>query len=124
MLGRNAGEVHSSISKFERMLKTKLVFYFDPQEFEDIVVHYLGFGENQLAKKALNMGLEQHPSSFVLMLLQSEILILDEKYDLANNLLDHIEKSNPYDEEMLYRGLVLLQKKVNINYQLNIYIKL
>ncbi|MAM01605.1 MAG: hypothetical protein CMC11_05215, partial [Flavobacteriaceae bacterium] len=53
MLGRNAGEVHSSISKFERMLKTKLVFYFDPQEFEDIVVHYLGFGENQLAKKAL-----------------------------------------------------------------------
>ena len=47
MFGRNAGEIQSSISKFERMLKTNLVFYFDPQEFEDIVVHYLGFGENQ-----------------------------------------------------------------------------
>ena len=51
MLGRNAGEIQSSISKFERMLKTNLIYYFDPQEFEDIVVHYLGFGENQLAKK-------------------------------------------------------------------------
>ena len=111
MLGRNAGEVHSSISKFERMLKTKLVFYFDPQEFEDIVVHYLGFGENQLAKKALNMGLEQHPSSIVLMLLQSEILILDEKYDLANNLLDHIEKSNPYDEEIALQRASIASKK-------------
>ena len=58
------------------------------------------------------------------MLLQSEILILDEKYDLANNLLDHIEKSNPLMKKLLYKGLVLLQKKVNINYQLNIYIKL
>ena len=59
-------------------------------EFEDIVVHYLGFGENQLAKKALNMGLEQHPSSIVLMLLQSEILILDEATSALDN--DTVQK--------------------------------
>ena len=106
------------------MLKTNLIYYFDPQEFEDIVVHYLGFGENQTAKKALNMGLEQHPSSIVLMLLQSEILILDEKYDLGFNLLDHIEKSIPYDYEISLQRASIASKKVNINYQLNIYIKL
>ena len=111
MFGRNAGEIQSSITKFERMLKTNLIYYFDPQEFEDIVVHYLGFGENQTAKKALNMGLEQHPSSIVLMLLQSEILILDEKYDLANSLLDHIEKSNPFDEEIALQKASIASKK-------------
>ena len=55
MLERNPGEIQPSISKFERMLKTNLIYYFDPQEFEDIVTHYLGFGENQIAKKALKM---------------------------------------------------------------------
>ena len=55
MFGRNAGEIQSSITKFERMLKTNLIYYFDPQEFEDIVVHYLGFEENQTAKKALKL---------------------------------------------------------------------
>ena len=111
MLESNPGEIQPSISKFERMLKTNLNYYFDPQEFEDIVIHYLGFGENQIAKKALKMGLEQHPSSHVLMLLQSEILILDEKYDSAIDLLDYIEKSNPYDDEIALQRASIASKK-------------
>ena len=46
MLNFNSGETKSSIEKFKRMLKTNLNFYFDAQEFEDIIVHYLGFGDN------------------------------------------------------------------------------
>ena len=111
MLERNPGEIQPSISKFERMLKTNLIYYFDPQEFEDIVIHYLGFGENQIAKKAIKMGLDQHPSSDVLLLLQSEILILDGKYDLANNLLDYIEKSNPHNEEITLQRASIASKK-------------
>ena len=61
MLNYNSEEAQSSISKFEQMLKTNLIYFFDAQEFEDIVIHYLGFGENQLAEKALKMGLDQHP---------------------------------------------------------------
>ena len=43
------------------MLKTNLNFYFDAQEFEDIIVYYLGLGDNQLAKKALQNGLRSAP---------------------------------------------------------------
>jgi len=100
MLNFNSEETQSSISKFEHMLKTNHIYYFDAQEFEDIIVHYLGFGDNQLAKKALKMGLEQHPTSHELMLLQSEVLILDEKYEAASKLLDYVEKLNPMDEEI------------------------
>ena len=92
MLNYNSEEAQSSISKFEQMLKTNLIYFFDAQEFEDIVIHYLGFGDNQLAEKALKMGLDQHPESHELMLLQSEMLILDQKYDMALELLDYIEK--------------------------------
>jgi len=100
MLNYNSEETQSSITKFERMLKTNLIYFFDSQEFEDIIVHYLGFGENQLAKKALKMGLEQHPTSHELLLLQSEVFIIDEKYDAALKLLDYVEKLNPLDEEI------------------------
>lgn len=100
MLNYNSEETQSSISKFERMLKTNHIYFFDAQEFEDIIVHYLGLGENHLAKKALKMGLEQHPTSHELLLLQSEVFILDEKYDAAIKLLDYVEKLNPLDEEI------------------------
>lgn len=100
MLNYNSEETQSSITKFEQMLKTNHTYFFDAQEFEDIIIYYLGLGENQLAKKALKMGLKQHPSSHELLLLQSEVFILDEKYDAAIKLLDYIEKLNPLDEEI------------------------
>ena len=90
MLNYNSEETQSSVLKFEQMLKTNLIYFFDAQEFEDIVVHYLGFGENQLAKKALKMALEQHPGNYELMLLQSEIFILEEKYESALEVLEYL----------------------------------
>ena len=111
MLNFNSGETKSSIEKFKRMLKTNLNFYFDAQEFEDIIVHFLGFGDNQLAKKALQMGLEQHPSCHGLLLLQSELYIIDEKYDIALKLLEYIENLNPLDEEIALQRATIASKK-------------
>ena len=111
MLNYNSEETQSSVSKFERMLKTNLIYFFDAQEFEDIIIHYLGLGENQLAKKALKLALEQHPSSYGLMLLQSEIFILEEKYELALEVLDYVEKINPFDEEIALQKASISSKK-------------
>jgi len=111
MLNYNSEETQSSITKFERMLKTNLIYFFDAQEFEDIIIHYLGFGEHQLAKKALNMGLEQHPTSHDLMLLQSEVFILDEKYELALQLLEYVEKLNPFNEEIALQKASIASKQ-------------
>ena len=113
MLNFNSEELQSSISKFERMLETNHLYFFDAQEFEDIIVHYLGFGENQLAKKALKMGLEQHPTSHELLLLQSEVFILDEKYDAASELLDFIENLSPHDEEIFLQRANIASKNNN-----------
>ena len=111
MLNFNSEETQSSVTKFEQMLKTNLIYFFDAQEFEDIIVHYLSFGEHQLAKKALKMGLEQHPSSHGLMLLQSEIFILDEKFEMALQLLEYIEKLNPFDEEIALQKASIASKQ-------------
>ena len=52
-----------SILKFESMLRTNNVYFFDAVEFETIIEHYLNIAKNSLAKKAVQLALEQHPSS-------------------------------------------------------------
>ena len=59
-----------SLSKFESMLKTNDVYFFDSNEFENIIQHYLNIGKHSLAKKAVDLGLEQHPDSIVLKMLR------------------------------------------------------
>ena len=43
-----------SLSKFESMLKPIKFFFFDSEEFEDIILHYMDTGRMNLAKKPLN----------------------------------------------------------------------
>ena len=110
MLDFNSENTQSSIIKFERMLKTNHVYFFDAQEFEDIIFHYLGLAENSLAKKALKMGLNQHPSNLELMLLQSEIFILDQKYENALDLLEYVSKIDPLYEEVYLQKATIASK--------------
>lgn len=87
-----------SLSRFEAMLKTNKIFFFDSEEFENIILHYLDTGKTNLAKKALKLGLEQHPQSTRLRLVQVEILVYENKLDLAERILSElflIESSNP-----------------------------
>ncbi len=52
--------------KFESMLKTNNVYFFDSTEFEEIILHYMNVGKMSLAKKALDLGLQQHPEAITL----------------------------------------------------------
>ncbi|MGB1020961.1 MAG: tetratricopeptide repeat protein, partial [Flavobacteriaceae bacterium] len=111
MFNTNEEEFRPSIKKFEQMLKTNHLYFFDAQEFEDIVLHYLGFGQNQLAKKAIKMGLDQHPQDIELLLLQSEMFIMDEKHEAAQTLLNFIETLSPLNEEIFLQRATLASKK-------------
>src|SRR5690606_41432821 len=68
-----------SLDKFESMLKTNSVYFFDSEDFQEIIHHYLDSGKVSLAKKAIKIGLEQHPTSSELKLLNVEVLIFENK---------------------------------------------
>ncbi len=74
------------IKKFESMLKTNQVLFFDAIEFEHIIQYYIDSGKYNLAKKALKLGMEQHRVSVELQLLQCEILIFESKYAAADKI--------------------------------------
>ena len=82
----------SSLNKFEEMLKTNLTFFFDAQEIEYIAQHYIDFGKINLAKKAVKIGNKQHPVNINILLLKSEIFILEDKLDTAKEILTFIKK--------------------------------
>ena len=104
-------ENNLSLSKFESMLKTNKVFFFDSEEFEDIVLHYMDTGKVNLAKKALKLGLEQHPKSTGLKLVHVEILIYDDKIDQAEKILNEIALLEPTNEEVFIQRANICSKR-------------
>ncbi|MBT0608507.1 tetratricopeptide repeat protein [Aequorivita echinoideorum] len=89
-----------SLARFESMLKTNSVLFFDSEEFEEIVQHYLENGKMALAKKATKLGLEQHPTSTNLKLFQIEMYIFENQLDVADELLDALYLLEQSNEEI------------------------
>lgn len=100
-----------SLHKFESMLKTNKVLFFDSEEFEEIILHYLDMGKSNLAKKALKLALEQHPKSTGLKLVQIEMLIFDDKLDLADKMLNELYAIEPTNEEIYIQKANIYSKK-------------
>ncbi|MBO3097383.1 tetratricopeptide repeat protein [Gelidibacter pelagius] len=100
-----------SLTKFESMLKTNNVLFFDSSEFENIIQFYFENGRIALAKKAVKLGLEQHPSSITLRLFQVEIYILEDKLPQAEKLLDALHVLEPSNEEIYIQKASVLSKR-------------
>ncbi len=116
-----------SLSRFESMLKTNDVYFFDSEEFEDIIQHYLENGKIALAKKATKLGLEQHPTATNLKLYMVEMYIFEDQLDVADALLDelylleqsneeiYIQKANIYSRrDEHHKAIQLLEKALEI----------
>ncbi|WHT39354.1 MULTISPECIES: tetratricopeptide repeat protein [Myroides] len=106
-------ENNLSLARFESMLKTNKILFFDSEEFENIILHYLDSGKINLAKKALKLALDQHPTSIGLKLVEVEILIFQNKLEAADRLLDEIEQVEPQNDEVYIHRASIYSKKGN-----------
>ncbi len=104
-------ENNMPLSKFESMLKTNNVYFFDSVEFEEIIHFYLDSGKNSLAKKAIKLGLKQHPNSVILKLLKAEVLIFDGDLEKASILLKEIHAIEPTNDEVYIHQATIFSKK-------------
>ncbi|WP_298881071.1 tetratricopeptide repeat protein [uncultured Polaribacter sp.] len=102
-----------SLLKFESMLKTNSIYFFDLVEFEEIIIHYLDAGKHALAKKAVKLGLQQHPASVDLKLLQVELYIFEDELDKASLLLKIIDRLEPNNDEVYIQKGTISSKKRN-----------
>jgi len=112
-LSNEEEDYNLSLSKFESMLKTNKILFFDSEEFEEIILHYLDMGKATLAKKALKLALEQHPKSTGLKLVQVEMLVYDDKLDIAEKLLNELYAIEPNNEEIYIQKANIYSKRDN-----------
>lgn len=101
------------ITKFESMLKTDDVYFFDAEDFEDIIHHYLNNGKIALAKKAIKIGLQQHPESIEIKLLHIEVLVFENKLEDAEKMLDELQTLDLHNEEIYIQRANIFSKKDN-----------
>ena len=100
------------VSRFELMLKTNELQFFDATEFEEIGQYYIDIANLSMAKKAIEVGLGQHPESTELTLLLVEYYILTNSYEEARLLLDNLLTLEPFNE-YAYQHLAVIQSKTN-----------
>ncbi|WP_044399090.1 tetratricopeptide repeat protein [Lacinutrix sp. Hel_I_90] len=101
---------NKSLTKFESMLKTNNVLFFDSNEFENIIHYYLNQGKVALAKKAIKLGLEQHPTSTNLKLFKVEVFVFENELEKAHSLLDSLYVLEPSNEEIYIQKANILSK--------------
>ncbi len=100
-----------SLERFESMLKTNNVLFFDAEEFEEIIQHYLDNGKIALAKKAAKLGLAQHPTCTSLKLYRIEMYIFENKLDIADGMLDELYSIESSNEEILIQKANVLSRR-------------
>ncbi|EDM44781.1 TPR repeat containing protein [unidentified eubacterium SCB49] len=112
-MGRPGEQSNVSLKRFESMLKTNDVYFFDSEEFEEIIHHYLEIGKIALAKKATKLGLEQHPSASSLRLFQVEMFIFEDKLEEAETLLEELQLLEQSNEEIYIQKANISSRKDN-----------
>jgi tetratricopeptide (TPR) repeat protein len=95
------------------MLKTDDVYFFDAEDFEEIIHHYLNHGKVSLAKKAIKMGLQQHPNSLDIRLLDVEVMVFENEFEDAEQVLDQLQLLAPNNEEIFVQRANIQSKQDN-----------
>ncbi len=101
---------NQSILRFEKMLKNNEFYFFDVDEFEGLIDHYIEIGNPKHALKAVEMGCEQHPSAFSLLLYKAQLLASTHKPRKALEVLNKVEAVEPNNiDVLLIKGTVFSQ---------------
>ena len=100
----------SPITRFELMLQSNRVYFFDATEFEEIIQFYIDSGSLRLAYKALEIGENQHPGNSGLKLLHVELMLLNNQFKEAEDVIDRLREMEPFNEYVYIHKAVILSK--------------
>lgn len=89
----NGNESNESvlIDRYESMLSQGEVYFYDVDEFEEIIEHYTISNELQVAFNAVDMAKSQHPQSLTFMLKEAELLAYSNRAGEALKTIENLE---------------------------------
>lgn len=102
-------EINESLSRYESMLDSGEMSYFDVFQFEQIIDFFLEDDDPENAYKALEVGLSMHPSSIALQICKCKVLLSMNEYSLAGQMAEDLLKIETSDPDLhLIKGASLL----------------
>ncbi|MBZ0207872.1 MAG: tetratricopeptide repeat protein [Flavobacteriales bacterium] len=111
MPDRNADQEHC-VQRYEAMESTRDRLFFDVEELEMIIDHYLERNEPRRAEKVLAFAKQLHPASMDITLCEAVVMMALGRLSKALELLDAIEKVEPYNEEVqLHKAGIYSQQR-------------
>ena len=96
---RNSDQL-SCVERYEAMLSRNDHYFFDVEEFELIIEHYLELSDLEKAKAVLEDAQRQHPGAVDLMFCEAHLLMSLGKLNRALGVLDVIAKVEPFNEDV------------------------
>ncbi len=89
------------VKRFEDMVENNDELYFETEEYEDIIVHYLEMGDISYAEMATNYALKLHPQSQELKIKKFEVYLELENYAQAKVLMEELKESSMVSTDFL-----------------------
>lgn len=97
------GEDKNSIFlKFKNMIEEDQSYFFDSQEYEEIIEYYIEKGEFEIAQQACQFGREQYPFSVEILSQKSQLSILIQKVNESIVEIHEFFDENGFDENLLF----------------------
>lgn len=93
-------EHHDCVERYESMRERNATFFFDVEEFEIIIEHYLEQSDTRRAREVLDYAHKQHPGSQDLMFCEAHVLMNMGRLNRALEVLDAIGKMEPFNEDV------------------------
>jgi len=97
---------------YEAMEATRDQLFFDVEELEMIIDHYLERNETRRAERVLLFAKQLHPASIDIAFCEAVVMMALGRLSKAMELLDAIEKVEPYNEEVqLHKAGIFSQQR-------------
>lgn len=98
------------VERYEAMLRKRTKAFFDVEDLELVIDHYLQENDTRRAKEALDFAMAQHPGSVELMYSEAVVLMNLGRLNKALEVLDALGKLEPWSAEVhLHKGSIQSQ---------------
>ena len=91
---------NEAVQRFEKMIHDGISYFFDLEEFLDIIDYYITYGNFNFAHKAIKLGLAQYVDNVELLMYKTELLALEGELTEAKKVLDFIKNISPENPDL------------------------
>jgi tetratricopeptide (TPR) repeat protein len=98
------------IKRFEEMLEAGEQYFFDVEEFDEIISYYMEERASQRAFEVLSMAKSQHPATGDLILREAELLAATNRFQEALSIIGKLEQVEKWNTDLFLTKASILSQ--------------